>query len=405
MNLKQIVKSIGPGWIIAAVCLGPGSITTSSKIGSEFGYEFLWVIVAASIGMGIFMTMSTRFGVSNSDSMLQSIASEYGRWFAVIIGISAFNTSMCFQFGNNLGSATALEAITGIADTIWPLIITPVGLILIFLAKSLYKIVEKMMIVLVMMMITAFITNLFFTKPDLAAIPSGFVPAAIPVNAFSEMIALVGTTFVLSSCLYQSYLVQDKGWKLSDLKKGTSDSLVGVAILSGVSAIVIMTAGSALHPLGITIASAADMAIQLEALFGSYAKYIFGLGLFAAAFSSLIVNAMVGGSLISDGLGLGKSMQQKTPRIFAAVIMLVGMSIAVFFRGNVVYAIVLAQASSMLAVPTIAIGMFLISNNKKIMGDLRNKLWHNILAIFGIVLTLMMVYNLYHKIMKFLRII
>ncbi|MBD3288300.1 hypothetical protein GF337_05810, partial [candidate division KSB1 bacterium] len=89
MNLKQIVKSIGPGWIIAAVCLGPGSITTSSKIGSEFGYEFLWIIVAASIGMGIFMTMSTRYGVSNSDSLLQSIAKEYGRWFAVIIGISA----------------------------------------------------------------------------------------------------------------------------------------------------------------------------------------------------------------------------------------------------------------------------------------------------------------------------
>ncbi|MBD3289371.1 divalent metal cation transporter [candidate division KSB1 bacterium] len=402
--IRKVKSSIGPGWIIAAACLGPGSITTSSKIGAEFGYEFLWVIVAASLGMGIFMTMAARYGVSNSDSLLQSISIEYGRWFAAIIGISAFMTSMSFQFGNNLGGATALEAITGINDTTWPLVITPVGLILIFFAKSLYKVVEKLMIVLAMMMVLAFITNLFFTKPDLAGIPLGFLPNSIPENAFSEMIALVGTTFVLHACLYQAYLVQDKGWKLADLKKGSSDSLVGIIILGGVSAIVIITAGAALHPFGITIKSAADMAIQLEALFGPYAKYIFSVGLFAAAFSSLLVSAMIGGSLISDGLGLGRSLRQNGPRIFATIIMLVGMCIAVFFRGDVVYAIVLAQASSMLAVPTIAIGMILILNNKKVMGDLRNNLWHNILAVFGIVLILVMVYNLYQKIITFLKV-
>jgi Mn2+/Fe2+ NRAMP family transporter len=405
MKIRQIIKSVGPGWIIAAACLGHGSITTSSKIGAEFGYTFLWVVVASSLGMGIFLTMAARFGVSHSESFLQSIADQYGRWFAVIIGISAFMTSMSFQFGNNLGGATALEAITGIQESIWPLIITPAGMILILFAKSLYKVVEKLMIILAMMMVLAFLTNLLFTKPDIAAIPMGFVPSSIPEHAFNEIIALVGTTFVLHACLYQAYLVQEKGWKIFDLKKGVRDSLVGIIILGGVSIVIIMTAGAALHPRGISIASAADMALQLEALFGLSAKYVFSVGLFAAAFSSLLVNAMVGGTLISDGLGFGKSMHQKAPKIFSSIIMLVGMCVALFFKGNVVYAIVLAQASSIFAVPTIAIGMILILNNKNIMENLRNNLLHNILAVFGIVLILMMVYNLYHKIIKFLGII
>ena len=402
MNLKQILHRMGPGWIVAAACLGPGSITTSSKIGSDYGYAFLWIVVLSAVGMGTYMSMAARYGISQSKSILETISGEYGRWFAALIGVSAFMTSLSFQFGNNLGGATALEAITGISDSIWPLVITPLGLVLIFFAKNIYKTVEKLMILLALLMIFAFLTNLVFTKPDLAAIPQGFLPLSFPKRALNDMIAMVGTTFVLHACLYQAYLVQDKGWKRDDLKKGLHDTLNGIIILGGVSMLIIMTSAAALYPKGIVVTNAADMAIQLEALFGPMAKYIFSVGLFAAAFSSLLVNAIIGGTLISDGFGTGRSMQRTAPKIFATIIMLAGMLVAVFFRGNVVYALILAQASSLLAVPAVAIGLFLILNNKKVMGSFANKTGQNILAVFGFLLILVMVYSLYSKIILFI---
>lgn len=401
-KLINALKALGPGFIIAAVVLGPGSITTASKIGSVYGYALLWVIVFAAIGMGMFTTMAGRFGVSHEKSILQAIAETYGRWFAILIGVAAFMAATSFQFGNNLGVATAMKALTGTPDYVWPLLFTPLGLLLVFFTKNLYKVLEKLIMVLVSVMILAFLANLFFAKPNLLAMFKGFIPLSAPSSAFNEMAALVGTTFVLHACLYQAYLVQDKGWTRDDLKHGMRDTIMGIGILAIITTLVITTSAAALHPQGIEVKSAADMAIQLEKLFGPYAKWIFSLGLWAAAFSSLVVNAIMAGGLLSDGLGLGRTMQDKAPKIFTALTMVIGMVIAVFFKGDIVYALILAQASSLFGVPAIGIGLFLLMNNKKVMGDLRNTVSQNVIAIFGLILICAMVYLMWSRLVGYL---
>ena len=399
--MKKVIQTLGPGFIIASVCLGPGSVTASSKIGSEHGYQLLWVIILSSMGMAMYTYMGARFGTTHDKSFLDSIAETYGKWFSILIGISCFMMAASFQFGNNLGVATASHAITGISEIVWPFLFTGLALILVFFAKNLYKILEKLMIVLVMVMISAFFINLVFTKPSLVSAAEGFVPS-IPTGAINDTAALVATTFVLHACLYQAYLVQDKGWKAENLAQSTKDSITGISMLGGITILVIITSAAALHPRGIVVASAADMALQLEALFGKFSKYIFSLGLWAAAFSSLTVNAMVGGRLLSDGLGVGRTMEEKAPKLFTALILLVGMTIAVFFKGNIVHALVLAQASSLFAVPSVAIGMFLIANNKKVMGNYANTAKQNIIAVFGLVLILVMVYHMYNRLIGFI---
>ena len=398
-KLKKILAAIGPGFIIASVVLGPGSITVSSKIGATHGYSLLWVIVFSGLAMGIYVHMASRFGVTQDKTILQTIADNYGRWFAALIGVSSFVMASSFQFGNNLGVATALNTLTGVSENVWPFVFTGAAVVLVFFAKGLYKILEKLMIVLVMTMIIAFLLNLIFTKPDLAATASGFVPS-IPTSGLDELAALVATTFVLHVAIYQSYLSQDKGWKIPDMKRGFRDTVASIIMLGGITGMIIMTSAAALHPKGIMVANAADMAIQLEALFGRFAKIIFSIGLWAAAFSSLTVNAVVGGGLLSDGLGLGRSMEEKAPRIFTITAMVIGMIISLILLNinkNVVSHLIVAQASTLFAVPAVAIGLFLISNNKKVMGKYVNTLRQNILAVFSLVLILLMVYFKYHQ--------
>tara|TARA_R110002050_G_scaffold300778_1_gene472536 strand:- start:4635 stop:5864 length:1230 start_codon:yes stop_codon:yes gene_type:complete len=401
-KIKDVFKSLGPGFIIASVVLGPGSITVASRIGSEQGYSFLWVIVLAAIAMIVYTSMAVRFGVTNKQSILQAIAEKYGRWFAVLIGISSFLSASSFQFGNNLGIGIGMEGITGIDERVWPLVFTLLAIALLFWAKNLYKVLEKLMMALVMIMILAFFVNLLLTKPDVTQVARGFLPLSLKLKHLDIVAALVATTFALNGAIYQSYLSQNKGWKISSLKRGLKDSYMGIGFLALISILIIITSAAALHPVGITVNSAADMALQLEALFGSYAKIIFSLGLCAAAFSSLMVNAVIGGGLLSDGLGLGRTMNEKMPKVFTSVILLLGMLVAVFFSGDVIYALILAQASSILAVPLIAIGMYLILNNKKVMGEFRNNTWQNILAVLGFVLISVIVYFMYSKLITFL---
>ena len=401
-KVKEVLKSIGPGFIIAAVVLGPGSLTVASRVGSEHGYAFLWVIALAAVFMAIYTSMGVRFGVSNNKSILQSIADHYGRWFAVIIGISSFLSASSFQFGNNLGIGIGMQGITGIREHIWPLLFTPLGMMLVLWAKNLYKVLEKLMMVMVMLMILAFLFNLFLTKPVVGDLSKGFIPTSLSLKDMDVVAALMATTFALVGAIYQSYLVQNKRWKTSKLKGGLNDTYMGIFLLALISALIIITSAAALHPFGIKVNSAADMALQLEALFGGYSKVIFSLGLCAAAFSSLMVNAVMGGGLLADGLGLGHSMNEKVPRIFTSVILFTGMIVAVLFRGNVIYALIMAQASSILAVPLIALGMYLILNKKKVMGKYKNTTFQNVMAITGFILISIMVYFMYSKLISFI---
>ncbi|RIJ46984.1 divalent metal cation transporter [Maribellus luteus] len=402
-KIKEFFRSLGPGFIVASAALGPGSITVASRIGSEHGYAFLWVIVPAGISMVAYASMALRFGVSNKDSILQSIASNYGRWFAGVIGISAFLSACSFQFGNNLGIGIAMEGISGVDERVWPFVFTPLGMLLVFWAKNLYKILEKLMVGMVMIMILAFFFNLVLAKPDPVQLASGFIPHSFALENLDIIAALVGTTFVLHGSIYQAYFAQDKGWKISSLKKGLTDTYMGIFVLAAVSILLITTSAAILHPQGIMVRSAADMAMQLESLFGSSAKIVFSIGLSAAAFSSLMVNAVMGGGLLSDGLGLGRSMNEKMPKVFTSVILLIGMLVAVFFKGDAVYALILASASSILAVPLIAAGIVLIMNNAKVMGKLKNNTWQNVLAILGFILISIMVYFMYNKIVVYIQ--
>lgn len=402
-RLKKILNSVGPGFIIASVVLGPGSITVASRIGSEYGYTFLWVIVIATVFMIIYASMGARFGVVNSNSMLESIAANYGRWFAVLIGISAFLSTASFQFGNNLGIGIGMEGITGINERIWPVIFTPLGIVLIFWAKNLYKVLENLMKFMVMIMIFAFFINLLLSKPEIGPLAKGFIPSKFSPDSLNMVAAMMATSFALAAALYWSYLAQDKGWKIENLKSSLKDTYIGILLLALISATILITSAAALHPRGIIVNSAADMALQMEALFGGSAKVIFSIGLCAAAFSSMMVNSVIGGGLLADGLGLGRSMNDRNTKIFIIAILLIGMLVAVFFQGNVIYALIMAQASSMLAVPLIAIGLFLIANNKKVMGKYRNSLVQNMIAVVGFLVILIMVYFMYQNIVTYIR--
>lgn len=401
-KIKEFIKALGPGFIIASVVLGPGSIAVSSRIGSEYGYSFLWVIVLAAVCMMVYVSMAVRFGVSNDNSILSTIAEKYGRWFAVLIGISSFMSGLCFQFGNNLGIGIGMEGITGIDERFWSILFTALAIVLLFWAKNLYKVLEKIMMVLVMVMILAFFINVVLTKPEATEVAKGFLPLSLKLQNMDVISAMVATTFAMNGAIYQSYLVKNKGWKIANLRRGLNDSYMGVSFLALISILIVVTSAAALRPMGITVNSAADMALQLESLFGNYAKIIFSLGLCAAAFSSLMVNAVIGGGLLSDGIGTGSSMNEKMPRVFTVVILVLGMLIAVFFKGDIIYALIIAQASTIIAVPIIALGMFLILNNRNVMGKFRNTMWQNILAIFGFILISIIVYFLGSKMIGFI---
>ncbi|MDQ0338577.1 NRAMP (natural resistance-associated macrophage protein)-like metal ion transporter [Caldalkalibacillus uzonensis] len=385
------LHSLGPAVITAALVLGPGSLTVSTNIGALHGYQLIWVLVIATIFMMVFTEMSARIGMATDQTLLSTIRDKWGQTVTSIIGIGAFLVTASFQAGNAIGSGAAFGVLTNTSSIIWTLIFTLLAIVLLFV-KNLYKVLEKLMLVLVALMLMSFLITLFVVKPNLSSLFRGFVPN-IPHGSMLLIIALFATTFSVVGAFYQSYFVQERGWDRKNAKDGIIESYSGILILGLISGMVMVCAAKVLLPQGITVNSVVDLGKTIGPLYGSWSTVIFMLGLWGAAFSSLTANATIGGALLADALGLGRKLSDKGVRYCIIAVMVIGAGVAIFFQGLPIQLILFAQAITIVVVPLIGISLYVVANDKEIMGDLRNSTFKNVIGIIGLLVLLVLAGN------------
>ncbi len=411
-KLKNILRRLGPGLITASVVLGPGSIVAASGAGAEMGYGLLWVIVLAGIFMATYTAMGARLGCALEETPLTYIARRRGRWLSVLTGLSAFFVCAGFQFGNNLGIADAANTVCGLSPEykpLWAILFTSTSLLFIFFARSLYRHLEHVMMVLVAIMIFAFVGNLFWTGIKIPDLVVGLVPRPDRLDLPTLMIASawMGTTFSIVAAFYQPYLVRAKGWTRDNVQAAIKDAWIGIAVLVCLSAVIMCGAAATLHGSDVEFTNIGQLAQQLKVL-GPAANVVFGLGLAAAAFSSLIVNAMVGGNLLADGLGLNSEVNGKATKLIASVVLVIGCAVAVALLRTGIgskTSLLLAQSSTLLAAPLSGILLLVMASNKKIMGDLTNGAGSVIVGVIGLAVILALVFRTLHGLIpKFVEI-
>lgn len=390
-GLSKWLKVIGPAFITSALVLGPGSLTISSTMGTLFGYQLLWLVVVAIVFMMIYTEMATRIGLASKVSFIQIMKNKWGKWGALFIGIGAFLVTASFQAGNSIVVGVAISFVIGLSPTFWVIAFTIFGALLLF-AKDFYNVLEKLMLILVGIMLIAFFVTVFLAQPSIGSVASGFIPT-IPDGSIGLIIGFTATSFSIVGACYQSYLVQEKGWTRDFAKTGMKESYIGIGILGLISILIMIAAAAVLRPEGIQINAIQDMGLALEPLFGSWATILFMVGLFGAAFSSLMGNATIGGSMLSDGLGFGSKLKSIRVKISIVGVMLFGSIVAIIFGGAPINLVIFAQAITIVAVPFIAIALLLVANDEKIMGDLKNTLLKNIIAIAGLIVLILLAFN------------
>ncbi len=378
------IRALGPGLITAALVFGPGSLTITSKLGAMFGNQMFWIIILAIFFMIAYTEMAVRIGIKTNASLLSVIRRKWGRATAVIIGIGIFAITASFQAGNTIGSSLAFSELFHTTTWPWVLFFVALASFLLFF-RSFYKILEKVMILLVALMLTSFFITMMIAKPNLAGILRGMVPS-IPDGSELLTIALIASSFSIVGAFYQSYLVREKGWSSSQLKEGRRESFAGILILGIISSFIMFNAAAILHPQGITVNSATDMGLALKPVYGDLATSIFMLGLFSASFSSLVGNATIGGVLLSDAFSYGSHLHSRSVRLFILLVMFIGAAIALKYGRLPLELIIFAQGITVTFAPLIGGAMLLAVNDGAIMGNLKNNRWQNTMGALGLLL-------------------
>lgn len=377
---------LGPGMITAALVFGPSKVTITSKLGADFGFDLLWIIAVAIFFMIVFTAMSARIGMASDVSFLTLIRRKWGRPAAVATGVGVFLVSASFQAGNSIGIGISIAELFKSSPVPWIIGFNLFGISLLFF-HSFYKVLEKIMIGLIIVMLIAFLVTLFLSNPPIGEIAAGFVPR-IPSGSFALIIAFMASCFSVVGACYQSYLMQERRRINPQAKQSGRDSAPGILILGIMSAIVLICAAAVLHPQNLKVNSGSDMARVLEPLFGNYASGFFLVGLFGAAFSSLIGNASLGGTLMGDAIGLGSSINSKGVRLLIALVMVIGAIVAIMFGNLPIQLMIFAQSITILIVPFIGIALYLIANDEKIMKNLKNSRSTRVIGALGLLILL-----------------
>ncbi|MHC4544668.1 MAG: Nramp family divalent metal transporter [Planctomycetota bacterium] len=414
-------RSIGPALITACVVFGPGSLLISSNVGAKHGYELLWLLLLTGLLMGTYMTTAARIGVVGGATPCTLVARRLGRPVAAVIGINLCLICTAFQFSNNLAVAAAADAL-GVArlfgdpqqmsdrtkhiiDSGVLLIFNGVIIALIFTLKQIYRALERIMKCMVALILICFLVNLFVARPDFFGVLKGLIPRlpegislGFPTRGETGITdpmiliaSLLGTTFSVAGALYQGNLVREKGWTIKDYDRGIGDSIAGVCVITGVSAVILITAGTVLR--GQPANNIGVLATQLRPLLGRGANTLFCIGLFAVAMNPFVINAMIGGSILADGIGKPAKLSDPWSRRFTVMVLLFGMAVAMIVLNTPIEkvdAIIFGAALTVVGNPLMAVTILWLANQKDIMGDRRNSVVLNILTCLGLVVVVLM---------------
>ena len=398
-RLKQLFSSFGPAIIVAAIVLGPGSILTSSKVGAQYGYPAVTAIILAVILMIAMVALSARIGVIYDDSPCDQLARRLGRPVSVIVGAILFALVAIFQYSNNVAIISGLAPLFDSEDFSLTAGATPAIILVSFNAvvifcfyrmRHLYDSIESLMKWLIGLMVVAFLINFLVVFSS----PRGYVPVSSKQEPdVIVLLGLMGTTFSVGGAFYQAYLIKEKGWKLPDAQRGLFDSVISISVVGVVSIVILMTAARVFHgrPDPVVLSGVGDVAMQLQPLFGRWAKVIFCLGIFAGAFSSFLVNALVGGTVLSDSLGKGSRLGEGWTLSLTTVALLCGLIVALFNlsdAASTVNLITFAQALTVLGLPALALALLYLGTRPDLTGERKVPRWIISLGWVGFIVAL-----------------
>ncbi|WP_421809523.1 Nramp family divalent metal transporter [Flagellimonas sp.] len=375
-------KKIGPGVLVAAAFVGPGTIAMCTLAGVRFGYALIWALLISILATIALQGMAGRIGVVTQSGLVDVVKGElknpWARKLVIVVVLGAILIGNAAYEAGNIGGATlGLEQLFP-QQQLMPFYPLLVGLfIFVLLWFSNYKILERIFVGLVALMGVCFVICALLTQPSISDILQGMFVPSLPEGSLLTVIALVGTTVVPYNLFLHASLVKEKWKSDKDLKAVKWDTAISIGLGGLVSLAILVTASAA--PID-DVSNVLDMAKGLEPLFGKMAVHLMGVGLLAAGITSAITASLAAAFVASSCFGWSGGMQDRRFKMVWGFVLFCG----VFFLSfdiQLIQVIQFAQMANGVLLPIMAILLLWIVNRASVMGLYKNTWIQNVIGI------------------------
>ncbi|PLW81900.1 manganese transporter [Kineobactrum sediminis] len=363
----------GPGILVTAAFIGPGTITTASSAGAHFGFALVWALVFSVIATMILQEMSARLGLVTraglAEAMRASFNSPLFGKLAVILIVAAVGIgNAAYEAGNIAGAALALNTVSNTGTAFWSLVIgIAAGLLL---SSGRYRLLENTLIVLVLLMSIVFLMTAVMVAPSMGELLTGLFRPSLPPGSTMTVIALIGTTVVPYNLFLHANSVREK-WSAQvpvdqAIRESRMDSGLSIGLGGLITLAILSTAAAAFFNSGLVF-DGASLARQLEPLLGPSARYVFAAGLFAGGLTSAITAPLAAAYAVCGAMGWRNSLDGRGFRAVWATVLLSGTAFAAL-GSKPLAAILFAQVANGLLLPIVAVFLLVVMNSRRLLG-------------------------------------
>ncbi|MDP2981944.1 MAG: Nramp family divalent metal transporter [Candidatus Latescibacter sp.] len=413
---------IGPAAVVAAGMIGAGAVATRLLAGAWFGTSLLWSALYV-IPMVIFcLDSASRVGTLTGRGMMDMIRKDINPALAWFIFIPTFLLNIVVNMSQFSVMIEATYGVFGMApparnDITTGVIVVGITLLLLILGLVLYggyKRLEKSMTWLLLVILVCFIIVALKALLDWhtwVEVAKGLVPnipANLPIagtdpvqyrNGFTQLMSIAGQALPASVFLAYGYFTANANYKAVDLKASFKKTVINMGIIWGAFSVVVVVAGyfalnlqyqgtgapGDLHFSQISTVPQAGMVLApaMPDFMGFLAYRIFSLGLFAAAFTTLISVAMIMVYFTLDIVGRDWKITQenKASRITLALWIAVPAILAPLWKLDALLKAIIAMVGNLILCPLAVLIILYFVNNRKYVGDYTAKMGRNIILV------------------------
>jgi len=389
---------VGPGLFLIGYNIGTGSVTTMAKAGAEHGMTLLWVIILSCLFTYILMVAYGKVTLVTGKSALFNIKTELsgGKWLALYILIALIIGELLALIGIMGIVADLLQEgvrmVTGlVVQTGWIILILITSLSILFWFGR-YKIFEKVMAIMVILMAFCFLGVFFMVSPSFTSIAGGIVPTIPDVpGAFALVAAIAGTTCSAAVFILRSTVILEKGWTIKNLKNEKIDASFSVFMMFLLSGLIMAVSAGTLHLMGLKLDNTLELISLFEPIGGRMGAFLLILGIAGAGLSSIFPIVLIAPWLVSDYTGKPRNIQSPMFRVLIGIGLLIAFG-SIFLEQSPTILMVFAMVFQAVILPAVAIPVFILLNRKDIMNKNKASLGMNIGLVAVIVFSIITTY-------------
>ncbi|AMC10114.1 manganese transporter [Lutibacter profundi] len=395
-------KNTGPGVLVAAAFIGPGTVTLCTLAGVKYGYSLLWAMTLSIVATVVLQEMSARIGIITQKGLVsvikEQIKSPILTKITIILILSAIVVgNAAYEAGNISGASLGISALFGNnLYYLYPIIIGVIAFGLLYIGN--YKVLERSLVFLVIIMSISFLLTAIITKPNISLMLKGMFIPSFPNGSTLTIIGLIGTTVVPYNLFLHASLVKEKWKNKNDLKYSRKDTFIAI-VFGGFVSMSIIVAASAMK--GVEIKNGIDLAKGLEPLYGNFAKYFLGIGLFAAGITSAITAPLAAAYVAKSCFGWDVGLKNLKFRIVWLIILVLGVVFS-SLKINPIEIIKFAQVANGILLPIIALFLLWIVNKTTVLGTYKNGIFQNIISGIIILITIILGFKSVLKVFELL---